>query len=65
MATLFFVLAGISVFGVVASLLTGVVAMGRGGEFNRKFGNKLMRARVTFQFLAIVFVLLAFWTRSA
>ncbi len=34
-------------------LIAGVIAMLRGGEFNRKYGNKLMRARVTVQALAI------------
>ena len=34
-------------------LIAGVVAMLRGGEFNRKYGNKLMRARVAVQALAI------------
>ncbi|TDI61496.1 MAG: twin transmembrane helix small protein, partial [Alphaproteobacteria bacterium] len=27
-------------------LLTGVIGMARGGEFNQKYGNKLMRMRV-------------------
>jgi hypothetical protein len=35
-----------------------VIAMARGGEFNRKYGNKLMRARVALQGLAIVLFLL-------
>ncbi len=37
----------------VIVLIAGVVAMLRGGEFNRKYGNKLMRARVAMQALAI------------
>ena len=37
----------------VIVLIAGVVAMLRGGEFNRKYGNKLMRARVAVQALAI------------
>lgn len=39
---------------VVAVLLIGVFAMARGGGFNAKYGNKLMRARVALQALAIV-----------
>jgi hypothetical protein len=35
-------------------LIAGVIAMLRGGEFNRKYGNKLMRARVAMQALALV-----------
>lgn len=49
---------------VVASLLTGVVGMTRGGPFNDKWGNKLMRARVFFQVLAVGFLLLYFATVS-
>ncbi len=37
----------------VIVLIAGVIAMLRGGEFNRKYGNKLMRARVAVQVLAI------------
>ena len=39
-------------------LVTGVISMMRGGEFNRKYANKLMQARVLFQFLALVFLAL-------
>lgn len=38
----------------LASLLVGVFAMGRGGEFNKKNSNKLMRYRVLFQAGAIL-----------
>jgi hypothetical protein len=65
MATFFFVLAGLCVLGVVVSLFAGVASMGTTGAFNRKYGNKLMRARILFQALAIVFLLLAFFTRSS
>ena len=34
-------------------LFVGLFAMVRGGEFNRKYGNKLMRLRVLFQAIAI------------
>ncbi|HUT47925.1 MAG TPA: twin transmembrane helix small protein [Alphaproteobacteria bacterium] len=39
---------------VLAVLLVGVFAMARGGVFNAKYANKLMRARVALQALAIV-----------
>lgn len=39
-------------------LATGVFSMMKGGEFNRKYANKLMRARVLCQFLALVFLAL-------
>jgi len=44
----------VAVFGVLAVGLIGFVA---GGEFNRKYGNKLMRLRVATQAVAIVLLL--------
>ena len=43
----------IALIGTVAALLAGVVAMARGGDVNRKWGNRLMRARVAMQALAV------------
>ncbi|MEO1193243.1 MAG: twin transmembrane helix small protein [Pseudomonadota bacterium] len=40
-------------------LFTGLISFARGGEFNRKHGNKLMRWRVTAQGVAIAMFLLA------
>ena len=45
---------------VVGVLLLGVVAMLRGGEFNRRYGNILMRWRVGLQ-AAVVGLLLLLW----
>ena len=39
-------------------LFTGLISMARGGEFNRKNANRLMRLRVAFQAIAIVLFLL-------
>jgi hypothetical protein len=50
---------------VLAILLTGVIAMARGGEFNRKYGNILMRFRVAAQFVAVILIAVFFYiTRS-
>jgi high-affinity Fe2+/Pb2+ permease len=59
MRTVFFILMSIAMVAVVAILLLGVLSMAKGGEFNRKYGNKLMRARVLCQGLAIAFFILA------
>lgn len=64
MSTIFLVIAILAAVAVVASLATGLVGMARGGEFNAKYGNKLMRARVILQGVAIVFFALALWTAS-
>lgn len=43
---------------VAGALGIGLFAMAKGGEFNRKWGNKAMRARVILQAIAIVLFLL-------
>lgn len=42
-------------------LLVGVAGFARGGEFNRKNGNKLMRLRILFQAVAIVLICIAIY----
>jgi hypothetical protein len=59
MSTFLLVVAIVCALGAVASLLTGVIGLS-GREFNNKYGNKLMRARVGFQFAAILFLFL-YW----
>ncbi len=51
------------IFGVIAALaatvivlFAGIISMGRGGKFNEKWGNHLMRARVVLQGLAVVLI---------
>lgn len=53
-----FILTLIAMLAVVGVLIAGVVLMARGGEANRKYGNKLMVARVVTQGIAIALVLL-------
>lgn len=61
---LFFLLiaAMLATFGVLAM---GLVAMARGGEFNAKYGNRLMWWRVRLQLLALVLFALAFFSAAA
>ena len=60
MKTVLIVLTVIALIGVVGALFTGVVLMGRGGEANDRWGNKLMRARVGLQLVAVILLLLLF-----
>jgi hypothetical protein len=62
MNNIILILLAVTLLAVVAVLLAGVFGMARGGEFNAKFGNKLMRARVTLQGLAVVLFLLLLLT---
>ena len=58
------ILLGVALFAVLATILFGVFTMARGGEFNRRHGNRLMRLRVILQAVAVVlFVLLILATR--
>jgi len=47
-------LVGIAMAAVLIVLLAGVASMFRGGEFNRKYANKLMQLRVALQALALL-----------
>ncbi len=49
----------VAMFLTLAVLATGIVSMIKGGEFNAKYGNKLMRARVMMQGVAIALFALA------
>jgi hypothetical protein len=55
------VLAMLATAGV---LLVGLVGFFRGGAFNEKYGNKLMRARVGLQLLAVLLLGLLFLTQN-
>ncbi len=48
------VLVGIALAVTVGALVAGVVAMARGGSFNARWGNKLMRLRIVAQGAAVV-----------
>lgn len=54
----------IAMLATLAVLAVGLIGFFRGGEFNRKYGNKLMRARVTLQFIAIVLLILVVLSNS-
>ena len=58
---LYYLLIPISLLAVLAVLGTGLYAMFKGGDFNRKYSNKLMRLRITLQFIAIVFIMSALY----
>ncbi|MEO1960007.1 MAG: twin transmembrane helix small protein [Paracoccus sp. (in: a-proteobacteria)] len=49
---------------VLGILATGIGGFARGGEFNRKHGNRLMRWRIIGQAIAVALILLFIWLRS-
>jgi hypothetical protein len=52
-----FILAALACLAVVAVLMVGVGGFARGGDFNRKYANKIMRLRLLLQFIAVVLIL--------
>ncbi|MSP67085.1 MAG: twin transmembrane helix small protein [Alphaproteobacteria bacterium] len=52
---------GVTLAAVVVALALGLFTMARGGAFNARYGNKLMRARVLLQALAILLLAAIFW----
>ena len=49
-------------FSTLAIFGAGMVSMTKGGEFNKKYGNRLMRARVMMQGLTLALFALAILT---
>ncbi len=60
---LFYVVAGAMLL-VVVILMIGIGGFARGGEFNRKHANRLMRYRIIAQAVAIALILLFIFLRS-
>jgi hypothetical protein len=57
-------LALVAMIATLLVLVVGLAGFFHGGEFNRRYGNKLMRARVTLQFVTIVLLMLAVLSSS-
>lgn len=51
-----FIIAAIAAFGVLIILMIGIGGFARGGDFNRKHANRLMRYRIAAQALAVVLI---------
>ena len=56
-----FIVVVLSMAAVAIILIIGIGGFGRGGEFNRKYSNKLMRMRILAQFVAVGMILLFVW----
>lgn len=53
-----FVIVVLAVLAVVVVLMLGIGGFAKGGEFNKKYSNKLMRLRILMQAIAVVLILL-------
>lgn len=52
------------VFATFGVLMAGIVLMGIGGKANKKYGNRLMVARVSLQGLAMLLLVLVYSTHK-
>lgn len=62
MNKLFVVCMILAAFAVLGVLAVGLFSMIKGGDFNKKNGNKLMQLRVTLQGVALALFALAYLT---
>lgn len=52
-----FIVLAIACVGVLCILLVGIGGFAKGGDFNRKHANKIMRYRIYAQFVAVLLIL--------
>jgi hypothetical protein len=64
MSKFFAILLGLAMLAVLGVLIIGLISMAKGGEFNKKYGNILMRWRVGLQALALALFVLAVMSRA-
>lgn len=58
------IFATIACLVVLGILLFGIATFARGGEFNRRNANRIMRWRLGVQFVAVVLIVAFAWLRS-
>ena len=59
-----FFLVAIAVLIVLGILMLGIGSFGKGGEFNKKYANKIMRWRIGAQAVAVALILLYVYLRG-
>ena len=52
----------VAMTAVLAVMGLGIFSMAKGGDFNKKYGNKLMQARVILQGVALALLALAYYS---
>lgn len=56
-----FLLAAVASLAVLVILMIGIGGFARGGDFNRKHANRLMRYRIIAQALAVLLIVVFAW----
>lgn len=59
-----FIVIVLAVVAVLVVLMLGLGSFARGGEFNKKNSNKLMRYRIIAQFVAVLLILGFVWLKG-
>lgn len=59
-----FIVVAISTLVVLGILMVGIGGFARGGDFNKKHANRIMRYRIAAQFVAVVLILLFVFLRQ-
>ncbi len=59
-----FILVAVAAIGVLIILMIGIGGFAKGGDFNRKHANRIMRYRIAAQALAVVLILLFVFFRG-
>lgn len=59
-----FAFAAIACFVVLGILLFGIGTFAKGGEFNKRNANRIMRWRLGVQFVAVVLIVAFAWLRA-
>ena len=65
MSQILLIVALIACFAVLGVLLFGVGSFAKGGDFNRKYANKIMRLRLIAQAVAVALILLAVYAMKS
>ncbi len=58
-----FIIMALAMLAVVAILMFGIGGFAKGGDFNKKHANKVMRWRIYAQFIAVLLILLFVFVR--
>ena len=65
MDSVFYYIVVIAVLAVLVILMIGLGSFTKGGEFNRKYANKLMRMRIIAQAVAVLLIIVFALFRGA
>lgn len=59
-----FLVAALAAFGVLAILMVGIGGFAKGGDFNRKHANRIMRYRIAAQAVAVILIVAFAYLKS-